>query len=78
MCHRTGDAFLQAFIESTQADLVQQTGAESLEGLHIFQTCHNDVNVLPRALFWSGGIEAKRAVSRTQKKKISNCYLNRA
>lgn len=55
MCWLTGDASLQALVESTQANLVQQTGVEPLEGLHIFQTCQNYVNVFPRALCWSGG-----------------------
>lgn len=55
----TGDAFLQALVEATQANLVQQTGVEPLEGLHIFQTCHNYVNIFPRALRWSGGINRR-------------------
>lgn len=55
MCRLTGDASLQALVESTQANLVQQTGVEPLEGLHIFQTCQNYVNVFPRAFCWSGG-----------------------
>lgn len=55
----TGDAFLQALVEATQANLVQQTGLESLEGLHIFQPCHNYVNIFPRALCWSGAINSR-------------------
>lgn len=55
----TGDAFLQALVETTQANLVQQTGVESLKGLHIFQPCHNYVNIFPRALCWSGGINRR-------------------
>lgn len=55
----TGDAFLQAVVESAQANLVQQTGVESLEGLHVFQTFHNYVNIFPRALCWSGGMNRR-------------------
>ena len=52
----TCDAFLQALVESTQTNSLQQTGMESLEGLHVFQTSQNYVNVLPRALCWSGEV----------------------
>lgn len=52
----TGDAFLQALVESTQANPLQQTGVESLKGLHIFQTRQDYVNIFPRALRWSGEI----------------------
>lgn len=56
-CWRTCDAFLQALVEPTQADLVQQTGMEVLEGFRVFQTCQDYVDVLSRALCGSGVIK---------------------
>lgn len=47
---RTCDAFLQALVEPTQADLVQQTGIEALKGFHGSQTCQDYVDVLSGAL----------------------------
>lgn len=53
-CGLTCDAFLQTLVESTQADLVQQTGMEALEGFHVLQTWEDYVDVLSSALCWSG------------------------
>lgn len=60
VCRLTGDAFLQALIECAQANLVQQTGMESLKGLHMFQTCQNYVNIFSGALCWSGEVGEKK------------------
>lgn len=78
VCRLTGDAFLQALIECTQANLVQQTGMESLKGLHMFQTCQNYVNIFSGALCWSGEVEKKgQGAGNCRNKFTHEWYLSR-
>lgn len=56
-CGLTCDPFLQTLVESTQADPVQQSGMEALEGFHVLQTCQDYIDVLSRALCRSGTIK---------------------